>query len=283
MTLAKSSYVTQLVTDKPMYQPGEIVHFRSLTLDRFSLRPATEDFRLVYTVLNPQGKEVFKLAHLPRLFQDGKEVLGPDKKPIRGIGAGDFQVPSSLTDGGEYTLTVEEASKKFPPERRKFLINSYQKHQLNKELKFHQPSYGPGAAVVAHAKVARAEGGLALASLPVVAVVRVDGDYYKANGQKAANREDARIQLRTDAEGAVRVPFQLPAKIDKGDASLTVEFTDGTVTEPLVRPIPVVVKKLQIEFFPEGGDLVAGVPNRVYFQARTPLDKPAEVKGTHRR
>ena len=280
LTLAKASYVTQLVTDKPMYQPGETVRFRSLTLDRFSLRPATEDFRLVYTVLNPQGKEVFKQAHLPRLFRDGKEVLGPDQKPIRGIGAGDFHVPADLTDGGEYTLTVEEAGQKFPMEHRKFLINSYQKHRLNKELKFNQPSYGPGAAVVAHCKVARAEGGQALGSLPVTAAVRVDGNYYKANGQKAAGREDARIPLRTDADGAVSVPFRLPAQIDKGDASLTVEFTDGTVTEPLVRPIPVVVKKLQIEFFPEGGDLVAGVPNRVYFQARTPLDKPAEVRGT---
>jgi hypothetical protein len=36
---------------------------------------------------------------------------------------------------------------------------------------------------------------------------------------------------------------------------------------------------LEVEFFPEGGDLVAGVPNRVYFQVRTPAGKPAELKG----
>ena len=30
---------------------------------------------------------------------------------------------------------------------------------------------------------------------------------------------------------------------------------------------------------PEGGDLVAGLPNRVYFQARTTLGKPADLKG----
>ena len=46
-----------------------------------------------------------------------------------------------------------------------------------------------------------------------------------------------------------------------------------------MRAIPIVLKKLQVDFFPEGGDLVAGVPNRVYFQARTTLDKPAELKG----
>src|SRR5262249_8808942 len=55
--------------------------------------------------------------------------------------------------------------------------------------------------------------------------------------------------------------------------------TDGGNVETLVRPIPVVVNRLNVEFFPEGGDLVAGIPNRVYFQARTPLGKPAELKG----
>ena len=203
MTLAKSSYVTQLVTDKPMYQPGETVRFRSLTLDRFSLRPATEDFRLVYTVLNPQGKEVFKLTHLPRLFHEGKEVLGPDKKPIRGIGAGEFQIPSTLTDGGEYVLTVEEAGKKFPLERRKFLINSYQKHQLNKEVKFDRASYGPGDAVVAHGKVTRAEGRQVLASLPVTAAVRVDGAITKP----MARRRPTEKKPESFCVPTRRVPF----------------------------------------------------------------------------
>ena len=33
-----------------------------------------------------------------------------------------------------------------------------------------------------------------------------------------------------------------------------------------------------VDYFAEGGDLIAGVPNRVYFQAKTTADKPAEVK-----
>ena len=46
-----------------------------------------------------------------------------------------------------------------------------------------------------------------------------------------------------------------------------------------MRPIPLVLKKLLVEFFPEGGDLVAGLENRVYFEVRTPLDRPADLKG----
>ena len=45
------------------------------------------------------------------------------------------------------------------------------------------------------------------------------------------------------------------------------------------RPVPLVLKHLFVDFYPEGGDLVAGIKNRVYFQAQTPANKPAEMRG----
>src|SRR5262249_52855324 len=87
------------------------------------------------------------------------------------------------------------------------------------------------------------------------------------------------ISARTDAEGKVNVKFKLPAQMDRGQGTLSVVFDDGTGPETIAKPIPIVLKKLLIDFFPEGGDLVDGLPNRVYFQTRTTLDKPAEVKG----
>ena len=53
VNLVAPVYVTHLETDKPMYQPGEVVHYRSLTLDRFSLKPADEDLRLTYELVTP--------------------------------------------------------------------------------------------------------------------------------------------------------------------------------------------------------------------------------------
>ena len=44
-----------------------------------------------------------------------------------------------------------------------------------------------------------------------------------------------------------------------------------------MKPVTVVVNKLDMEFFPEGGDLIQGIKSRIYFQARTPLGKPADV------
>ena len=74
------------------------------------------------------------------------------------------------------------------------------------------------------------------------------------------------------------VRFKLPAAIERGEASLGVKFLGGAV-ETITRPLPIVLKKLNVEFYPEGGDLAADLPNRVYFQVRTPLGKPADLKG----
>src|SRR5262249_29408063 len=190
-----------------------------------------------------------------------------------GVGAGEWPIDPE-SKGGEYTLTVKEAHNRFPPQHRKFLVNQYQKPRLNKELEFTRKSFGPGDPVVAACKVTPVDQGQAVGHQPVTATVNVDGQSYGADGQPGGP-----LSLRTDANGGGSVRFNLPKQMERGEASLSVVFTDGANQETLVRPIPVVLKKLNLEFFPEGGDLVAGVPNRVYFQARTTLDKPAELQG----
>jgi hypothetical protein len=252
-----------------MYRPGEVVHFRSLTLERFSLKPAQGDFQLQFRITDPRGTEVFKLDGPARVIgEKGKEVAGPDGKAVRGVGAGQFRIPPGSA-GGEYTLTLSEAQNRFPPERRKFLVNQYQAPRLNKELDFTRKSYGPGDVVEANCKVARVEGGGVINDQPVVVTAQVDGN-------PCAVLDEGALRVR---QGKVTVRVRLPEKIERGEASLSIQFQDGGTHETLVRPIPVVLKKLFVEFFPEGGDLVAGVMNRVYFTARTTLGKPAELRG----
>ena len=269
LTLVPPVYLTHLATDKPMYQPGEVVHFRSLTLERFSLKPAQEELRLRYTITKPTTETVEILSGAARLREADKPeqpLLGPDKQPLRGVGAGDFTIPADAP-GGEYTLSVSETGGRFPPQTRKFIVNRYEKSRLNKKLEFAGKSYGPGDVVTANVRAVQAETNLPVADRPVTAAVRLDGPVIQTLG------------LKTDAAGAVRVEFKLPPKIAKGVGSLSVTFNDGGNVETIVRPIPIVLNKLQVDFYPEGGDLVAGVPNRVYFQARTMLDKPAELRG----
>ena len=87
------------------------------------------------------------------------------------------------------------------------------------------------------------------------------------------------LPLQTDERGECVVQFELPAKMKTGQGVLSVTFADGANVETTVEPIPIVLKKLNVEFFPEGGELVAGVKNRVYFQVRTLVHRPAELRG----
>jgi hypothetical protein len=114
-----------------------------------------------------------------------------------------------------------------------------------------------------------------VANCIVLAGVHIDGKSYGADG----NLSQRQFVLRTDAEGVVIVRFKLPPQMQRGLGTLTVTFTPPGLPDSIVRPIPVVLKDLDVEFSPEGGDLVAGLPTRVYFQVRTKLDKPADLRG----
>jgi hypothetical protein len=262
-------FLTHLATDKPMYQPGETVRFRSLTLERFSLKPARDELHLIFEITRPTGEQQIVLDGSARLKDEVTKtaLVGPDKEPVRGVGAGEFVLPPD-SPGGEYTLSVREAGGRFPPQQRKFIVNEYQKSELNKELDFSRKSYGPGEEVMAVAKVASAQGNEPVRGARATASLTVDG-----------RRVGSQSGLTTNANGVARVRLKLPAQIERGIATVSVEFNDGAHVETITRPVPIVLKKLQIEFFPEGGDLVAGVLNHVYFQARTTLDKPAELSG----
>ena len=274
LQLASAVYVAHLSTDKPMYQPGETVYFRALVLERFSLRPPYEDFALNFVLTTPtQEQKVVGqgMGGISRPDKPAELIKGPDGKPLKGVGSGAFLIDPTAP-GGEYILTVKDQSGRFPDQVRKFIVNRYQKSNINKELDFNHRSYGPGDEVIANCKATSSDG-KPLSGKPVLASINLDGVQIGVDGKP--NTDQARFQ--TDALGRVVLKFKLPAVIQKGQASISVVFDDGGNTETLVKPVPVVVNKLDMEFFPEGGDLIQGIKSRIYFQARTPLGKPADV------
>ncbi len=268
LPLVAPTFLTHLVTDRPMYRPGETVYFRSLTLERFSLTPAEEDFRVRFGITAPNGQEVFKSEGPARVAEseNKKLVQGPDGKELRGLAAGEFVIPETAP-GGEYVLTVSDAQERFPAETRRFLVNRYQRPRLNKEFHFTRKSYGPGEQVEAKAIATYADTGAVFQFKRVVGTLRVDDQVLSK-------------EFATDQNGAVSARFDLPMTIATGSASLALNFIDNNGPgETLLKPVPLALNHLLVDFYPEGGDLIAGVNNRVYFQVQTPANKPAELRG----
>ena len=67
--------------------------------------------------------------------------------------------------------------------------------------------------------------------------------------------------------------------VETSEAETTVMVKDGGITESISKRIPIVLKKIQFSAFPEGGEMVAGLPTRIYIEAKNMLGKPADVEG----
>jgi hypothetical protein len=284
--LARPVFVTHLATDKPLYKPGETVRFRSLTLDRATLRPPTQDQHLKFSLRDP-GDAVTPLDEgNGRVVAALQPAMGPDNKPVRGIGVGEYTIPETAP-GGEYKLDLREVEsstgREILLETRKFIVNRYVPDTFEKKLEFDGKSYGAGDTVQARIEVSRTAGG-PMKDARAFVTASVDGrEFYKLPNATFAIVPAAD---RGAMKAVLDVRFQLPADIfekAKPDAppsaSLALNIQDGSDSEPIVRPVPLVTKNLKVEFFPEGGDTIDGVPGRVYFTVRTPNLKPADLKG----
>jgi alpha-2-macroglobulin-like protein len=235
-----------IMVDKPLYQPGETIWFRADLRMTATLQPAS-GYGVNMQLLSPRGAIVAQ-----------KRVLVRD-----GVAANDFVIPDDA-QGGEYVLqlTGDDGT----VDKRAVILSTYEAPRLKKTLEFLRKAYGPGDKVAAAVEIARGTGE-PFAGKGLVAVVVLD------------DAEMARVPFTTDAQGKAVVKFELPAAIARGDALLTILADDGGVTESIQRRVPILMKTVKMSLYPEGGDLVTGLPGRVYFSAENTLGKPADVEG----
>ncbi len=286
LEIAPPSAQTHLVTDRPIYRPGDTVYFRSLTLDRATLRPLSERLQLNYFVTPPSG-EPLVITGTDQLAQEdpktGKRtgVVGPDGKPTFGIGAASFRLAENAPVG-DYTVTVrpsldsvESATRVFPEQSRTFTVAPYTRPRILKKVDLVSAPDALGEDMVVRCEASKPSGE-PLAQRPISASLRIDGKDLDAKGLLAPKP----ITATTNANGVAELRFKLPTQVEQGVMNLTVQFSDGVNVESVVKSLPLIAGPLQVEFFPEGGEtLLAGVPNRVYFQARTASGQPIDLSG----
>lgn len=238
-----------LSTDKPIYKPGETVYARAVVLRADKLMP----------VRNPEYPVQLRVTGTK-----GEEVAAYAAEVVDSVAGFSWRIPPE-TAGGLYTATAFFGGG--AASVRTFEIRAYNPPRLRSQIEFLREGYGPGDTVTAVANIIRAEGG-APAGARITAVARVDGE-------EAARVED----LTVDADGNCRAVFALPSVMERGEGTLAFLIEDGGVVETVSKTIPILLQTLDLDFYPESGDLVAGLPCRVYIQARRPDGKPADIEG----
>jgi hypothetical protein len=243
--------LAQLSLNKRQYFVGEIVFFRSVMLDRYTLRPESKPRQLRHTLIDAKGKAVLELAK---------------STAAGGIAAGEFALTSDLAEG-EYTLQVADATGRPLTVRPLRVVRD-----VPAGLYFGRPHYRPGDKVVASYQAPRSYKDAALANQAVtVNVLQNDGSPVDGLRQP--------IQVFTDQMGQANFEFQLPRYTPSAPARIEIQLQNGAPNEKLVREIPSAPINPQVEFFPEGGELLTDATNVIYFRATTAQGDPADVEG----
>src|SRR5262249_57435470 len=138
--------------------------------------------------------------------------------------------------------------------------------RLKSQIIFVRDGYGPGDTVTANVHVERAEGGVP-AGAKVSVTARVDG------------AETWSGTTTVDVSGNAGASFKLPAAIARGEGVIAMIIEDGGTVETATKTIPILLHTIDLAIYPEGGDLIAGLRNRVYIEGRTPAHKPADMAG----
>ncbi len=243
-----------LVTDKPLYQPGQIMHIRALSLRPFDLTPvAGED--LVFEVEDGKGNKVFKRSQ--KTSEHG--IASVDFQLADEVNMGDYHVRAQLgTTQAQKTIVV----KKYVLPKFKSEVTADKRYYLPKET-IHadlQTDYFFGKPVA---------GGK----------VKITASTFDVQF-----KDFLTFETKTDDKGHAKFDVPLPdyfvgQPLQKGDAlvKLEVKVTDtADHTETITRTYAVSDQAIRVSLIPEGGRLVAGMENRAFAAALYPDGSPAK-------
>ncbi len=270
----KRSWRLMLSSDKPVYQPAQTIHMRSLALRRPDRRPVAGE-RAVFSVSDPKGNVIFKQAGVTSSF---------------GIASADCPLADEILHG-EYRLECQLGD---TTSRETVEVKPYVLPKFAVSVEFNQPYYLPGEVVrgVVSAKyffgkpVADAEVSVTIATHSPFGKMKADALEPKSPTKVELSRVASKLLLHTDSSGRTEFVFPLPESLivrpqENGSARVTfdVNVTDrAEQSQSKSLTCLVASQPIQIEVIPEAGQLVPGVSNRIYVWTTYPDGRSAKTR-----
>lgn len=240
-----------LHTDRTLYYPGESLWFNAYLREAGSLQPSETSQVLYVQLCGPNGNSV------------GQHAI----YVTEGTAPGDFWIDANWP-GGIYKLKAW--TNWMLNSRDTFVKNiTVQKTvlpNLNLKLEFEKKGYGPGDEVEARVDLQGLDNQY-LVFEKITFTADADGEQFTTG------------VATTDVNGRAMIRFRLPVELKSNDGLLNVQVMYKGQPEAISRAIPIVLNKVALNFFPEGGNAVAGLPCRMAFKAMNEFGKPADVSG----
>ena len=255
-----------LTTEKPIYQPGQMIHVRALALDR-SNHEASANRKLTFELEDSRGNKVFKKATETDQFGVASAEFGLADE----VNLGTYHVralmgdPDAPTNRAEIALNVERyVLPKFKVGVEFTETGTKQKH-----------SYQPGDHVTGTVHANYFFGKPVESAEISVRAMALDVALFEAGS----------VQGKTDSDGSYHFDLELPKyfvgqPLSHGAARVLVEATVKDFaghSETRGEAIFVNGSPLMFTAVPEGGTLIRGIVNHVFVLASYPDGTPAKA------
>lgn len=242
--------------DRTLYAPGETIWLTAYVRDGATLKPSQQSDIVHIELIGPRGNIE---QQLHAIAQDG-------------IARAHFDLPGAAP-GGQYKVKVYTQWLKNERQPAYFVqditVQRVVLPRLKMKMDFLKKAYGPGETVAATLTV-QDNSNRPLANTPIQFNAQIDGQTFKSGTRT------------TDASGNVWVKFDLPDGLKSSDGLLNLLIPYQGQTESIARSIPITLRALDLQFFPEGGDLISGLSANVGFRATNAQSRPADVAGVIR-
>ncbi len=245
-------------TDKPVYQPGQVIRMRGLALRRPDLRPVAAQ-PMAFSVTDPRGNVVLR-----------------DVKPTSrfGIGSADCPIAGEVIEGPyRVECRVGDTTADATVEVRHYVLPRFKV-----ALTLDQPFYQPGQTIKGRVQADYVFG------KPVS-----DGSVSVAlETEDLRPRALATVPPRTDALGSAAFELRVPGTLigreqDAGAARIAITATvrdPGGQTQGRTETRVVAAQPIRIEVVPEAGALVQYLPNTIHLLTTTVDGRPVRTRLT---
>ncbi|MCA9974493.1 MAG: hypothetical protein KC413_02035, partial [Anaerolineales bacterium] len=249
-------YRILLSSDKPLYQPGQIIHLRALALSTFDLVPAAAQ-PLEVSIADGKGNTVFR------------DTLTTSDY---GVAAVDFQLASEV-NSGPYKISAQLGN---TLSEKSVTVEPYVLPQFDITINTEKSYYRPGDVVRGSVTAVYFFG------KPVNdSEIQLEGFTFDFERQDAFT-----LQGITDEQGVYEFEFTLPDYIVGSDleGGLGTFYLQTTITDQADHSegkgtsLPVTQNALIIEAIPEGGAFRRSVENLLYVLTSYPDGSPAQTR-----
>lgn len=242
-----------LHTSHVFFTPGEDVFFKLYLVHAQDNTPSAVSNIVYVDVINPSGNVVQKNIYpVENGYAEGSYTFGEE-------------VPGGIYKLRAYTAWMknEKDSTFFVKE---LTLQQVISPRILMKLNLPQKGYGPGDEVTADFSARN------LADRPVK-------DHAAKYTVSIGGQAHQTHIFQTDAEGKAKIKFRLPPSLDTNDGLLNISLQYDAYVEAISRSIPITLNRIDLQFMPEGGTLVAGIPANMAFKAVNEFGKPVDIKG----